>query len=52
MGGMKEPEKFFHAMKEFRSIHGCVIRPVPAEYWFVLDQVSGSNGDPSVTFAP
>ena len=24
MGGMKEPEKFFHAMKEFHSIHGCV----------------------------
>ena len=39
--GMKEREKFFHALKEFHSVHGCVFRPVPPEYWYTLDQVFG-----------
>ena len=52
MGGMKEPEKFFRALKESHSDHGCVIRPVPAEYWYTLDQVFGPGGDPTVTSAP
>ena len=46
MGGMKESEKFFHILKEFHSVH--VIRSVPAEFCYILDQVSGPDGDPTV----
>jgi len=52
MHGMKAPEKFFYALKEFHLVHGCVIRPVPAEYWYILEQVFGPDGDPTVSSAP
>jgi proline-specific peptidase len=52
MGGMKEPEKFFDALKELHAVHGCVTRPVPPEYWYTLDQVFGPDGDPTVASAP
>ena len=52
MSGMKEPEKFFHALKEFHSVLGCVVRPIPAEYWNTLDQASGPDGDSTVASAP
>ena len=54
MGGMKEPEKFFHALKEFHSesVHGCDKRPVPAEYWNTLDQAFGPDGVSTVASAP
>ena len=29
LGGMKEPERFFPALKEFHSVHGCVTRLFP-----------------------
>ena len=51
MGGMKEPEKFIHTLKEFHSVQGCVIRPVSAE-WYTLDQVFGPDGYPAVASAP
>jgi len=52
MGGMKDPQKFFNALKEFHAVHGCTIRPVPEEYWYTLDQVFGPDGDPTVAGAP
>ncbi|KJA22680.1 hypothetical protein HYPSUDRAFT_87276 [Hypholoma sublateritium FD-334 SS-4] len=52
MGGMKEPAKFFEALKEFHAVHGCVIRPVPESYWYTLEQVFGADGDPTVASAP
>lgn len=52
MGGMKEPVKFFEALKEFHAVHGCVIRPVPESYWYTLEQVFGADGDPTVASAP
>ena len=48
---MKEPEEFSNALKEFYLVHGCVIRPVPAEYWYTLDQVFFRDGDPTVASA-
>ncbi|KAF8962210.1 proline iminopeptidase [Flammula alnicola] len=51
MGGLKEPEKFFEALKEFHSVHGCMTRPIPEEYWYTLEQVFGPDGDPTVTAA-
>lgn len=52
MGGMKDPEKFSLALKEFHAVHGCTIRPVPDYYWQTLDEVFGPNGDPTVAAAP
>ncbi|KAF9045149.1 proline-specific peptidase [Panaeolus papilionaceus] len=52
MGGMKNPEGFFNALKAFHAVHGCTIRPVPEEYWQTLEEVFGPNGDPTVAAAP
>ncbi len=52
MGGMKEPAKFFEALKQFHAVHGCVISPVPEEYFYPLEQVFGADGDPTVAAAP
>ena len=50
--GMKHPAAYFHAVKEFHSVHGCLTRPVPKEYWYALDQIFGPEGDLTVASAP
>lgn len=50
--GMKNPAAYFHAVKEFHSVHGCLTRPVPEEYWYALDQIFGPEGDLTVASAP
>jgi len=52
MEGMKDPEGYFRALKELHAVHGCLARPIPAEYWYTLDQVFGPAGDPTVASAP
>jgi len=52
MEGMKDPEGYFRALKELHAVHGCLARPIPAEYWYTLDQVFGPAGDPTVVSAP
>ncbi|KAG6822867.1 hypothetical protein H0H93_004697, partial [Arthromyces matolae] len=51
-GGMKDPQKFFAALKAFHAVHGCTIQPFPPEYLHTLDEVFGPNGDPTVAAAP
>jgi len=50
--GMKHPAPYFRAVKEFHSVHGCLTRPVPEEYWYALDQIFGPEGDLTVASAP
>ncbi|KNZ71281.1 L-amino acid amidase [Termitomyces sp. J132] len=50
--GMKDPHKFFAALKEFHAVHGCTIKPFPPEYLHTLEQVFGPDGDPTVAAAP
>ncbi|KAG6886638.1 hypothetical protein C0992_003030 [Termitomyces sp. T32_za158] len=50
--GMKDPSKFFAALKEFHAVHGCTVNPFPPEYLFTLEQVFGPHGDPTVAAAP
>ncbi|KAG5642146.1 hypothetical protein DXG03_003576 [Asterophora parasitica] len=50
--GMKDPPKFFAALREFHAVHGCTIKPFPPEYLYTLEQVFGPDGDPTVASAP
>jgi proline-specific peptidase len=51
-GGMKDPEKFFEALKEFHSVHGCLLKPQPDYFVSTLEAVFGKDGDPTVAGAP
>ncbi|KAJ3006035.1 hypothetical protein NUW54_g4084 [Trametes sanguinea] len=50
--GMKEPKKYREALRQFHAKHGCLKRPIPADFDYALDQVFGENGDPTVAHAP
>ncbi|KIM42793.1 hypothetical protein M413DRAFT_123779 [Hebeloma cylindrosporum] len=50
--GMKNPPAYIRAVKEFHSVHGCLTRPLPGEYWYALDQIFGPDGDLTVASAP
>ena len=52
MGGMKNPKAFQAALREFHAHHGCLVKPLPAEFLYSLDQVFGENGDMTVATAP
>ncbi|RDX56731.1 proline iminopeptidase [Lentinus brumalis] len=52
MGGMKDPKAFQGALREFHAHYGCLVKPLPAEFIYSLDQVFGENGDPTVASAP
>lgn len=50
--GMKDPPAFLAALKAFHAVHGCTVRPMPAEVTYTLDRVFGLDGDPTVASAP
>ena len=52
MGGLENPEAFQAALREFHAHHGCLVKPLPAEFLYSLDQVFGENGDMTVATAP
>lgn len=52
MVGMKEPERYYEALKRFHAVHGCTVVPVPPEHSYTLDMVFGKNGDATVASAP
>ena len=51
-GGMKEPAKYYAALKKFHAVHGCTVVPVPADHTYTLDMVFSEKGDPTVASAP
>ncbi|KAI0362151.1 alpha/beta-hydrolase [Trametes cingulata] len=46
--GMKDPAAYQNALRRFHAVHGCRVKPMPKEFVFSIDQVFGSNGDPTV----
>ncbi|KXN81629.1 L-amino acid amidase [Leucoagaricus sp. SymC.cos] len=50
--GMREPQKFWVALQKFHAVHGCTVKPVPAEFTNTMLQVFGPEGDPTVASAP
>ncbi|KAJ3553646.1 hypothetical protein NM688_g3496 [Phlebia brevispora] len=50
--GMKEPERYYAALKRFHAVHGCTLRPVPLEHTYTLDMVFSKDGDPTVASSP
>lgn len=50
--GMREPAKYYDALKKFHAIHGCTVSPVPAEHKYTLDMVFAEEGDATVASAP
>lgn len=52
MTGMKDPAKYYAALKAFHAVHGCTIKPPPEEFAYSLDQVFGPDGDLTVTSSP
>jgi pimeloyl-ACP methyl ester carboxylesterase len=48
-GGIKEePEKFNEALKKLHAVHGCTVKPLPAEFTRTMGRVIGPEGDPTV----
>ncbi|KAF9050616.1 proline iminopeptidase [Panaeolus papilionaceus] len=43
-----DPPVYHAAIKAFHAKHGCVVRPVPDEYFGALDAIFGPDGDPTV----
>ncbi|KAI0748166.1 proline iminopeptidase [Daedaleopsis nitida] len=52
MGGMKNPNAYQAALREFHAVHGCLVKPTPQEFLYSMDQVFGEKGDPTVSNAP
>lgn len=50
--GMKEPARYYEALKVFHGKHGCTVRPLPIEYTDTFDAVFGPNGNTTVSSAP
>ncbi|PCH39111.1 proline-specific peptidase [Wolfiporia cocos MD-104 SS10] len=51
-GGMKDPVKFYAALKQFHAKYACTIRPYPPEFQRSFDAIFGPDGDPTVAAAP
>ncbi|XP_006457413.1 hypothetical protein AGABI2DRAFT_181630 [Agaricus bisporus var. bisporus H97] len=52
VGGMKEPQKYFEALKKLHAVHGCAAKPFPSALMRTLESVFGPDGDPTVASAP
>ena len=50
--GMKEPKRYYEALKKFHARHGCILVPPPKEYIETLDAVFLEGGDATVASAP
>ncbi|KZT01798.1 proline iminopeptidase [Laetiporus sulphureus 93-53] len=50
--GMKDPAKFYAALKQFHAKHACNVRPYPKEVQHSFDAIFGPDGDPTVAGAP
>ncbi|KAI0360574.1 proline-specific peptidase [Trametes cingulata] len=50
--GMMDRKKYREALRQFHAVHGCLVRPVPAEFDYAIDQSLGEEGDPTVASVP
>lgn len=50
--GMKDPAKVWPALQKFHAVHGCIVKPVPQEFVYTMEQVFGPAGNPTVATAP
>lgn len=50
--GMKDPARYYEALKVFHAKHGCTVKPLPAVYVETFETVFGPNGDTTVSSAP
>lgn len=46
--GMSDPNSFHAALLELHVVHGCTLKHTSREWAYLLDQVFGENGDPTV----
>lgn len=51
-GGMKDPEKFYAAIRQFHAKYACTVKPYPKEVLHSFDMIFGPNGDPTVASSP
>lgn len=50
--GYSDPKKCRAALEKFHAVHGCTVKPMPAEVIFsTIDQLFGENSDPTVSIA-
>jgi len=50
--GMKEPARYYEALKVFHAVHGCTLKPWPEEITHSFDLIFGPDGDPTVSSSP
>lgn len=50
--GMKDPKRYYAALKVLHAKHGCTVQPTPPEVVRSFDCIFGEDGDPTVANAP
>ncbi|KAF8636184.1 hypothetical protein AX17_003672 [Amanita inopinata Kibby_2008] len=49
--GIKDLEQSKAAVLEYYAVHGCIVKPLPEEYLYSIEQVFGKDGDTTVAAA-